>query len=83
MTPNLDAPSILSEATKDDGVGLRSGPNLASGTVREMIAMALVLPEERFRACFISILPDGPTLRPDAITEVASANDILPDTVAE
>jgi len=80
MAVDLQASAILSEITSTNPVtGVSGGPNLAHGTVREMIAAALALPEDRFRASFVSVLPEGPTIRPDEICEIAEAEDIEAD----
>lgn len=80
MTVDLEARAILSEYTSTNPVsGVSGGPNLASGTVRQMIAAALSLPEGRFRACVISLPQGGRPIRPDLILEVAQANDIDAD----
>lgn len=80
MDLDLEAKALLSEYGRDNPItGGRGGPNLASGTVRQMIAAALTLPEERFKKALIFQYESGPSLKPDMIIEIAQAHDIEPD----
>lgn len=77
MDIDLNEQAFLSEQTYDTGE-VQGGMNRASGTVREMIALALAFPPEKFGKVSIQTETAG-SLRSSDIRETAAAHGIKPN----